>query len=200
MSLSRIALDLDDGVKVNYNKMQTAAGFDEEKFMNKTFPQETQVIMNERFGRDTLIGLATVEGNVPSVRTVDAYYENGAFYIITYGQSNKMKQLEKNSNVGICGDWFTAHGKGVNLGWFCKEENKDIADKLKKAFSEWIDNGHNNFDDENTIILCVRLTDGILFSHGKRYDIDFTHIYLHSEALCAEDASRICDASAQILG
>ena len=50
MSLSRIALDLDDGVKVNYNKMQTAAGFDEEKFMNKTFPQEAQVIMNERFG------------------------------------------------------------------------------------------------------------------------------------------------------
>ncbi len=27
--LSRIVLDLDDGVKVNYNKMQTATGFDE---------------------------------------------------------------------------------------------------------------------------------------------------------------------------
>ncbi len=81
-----------------------------------------------------------------------------------------MKQMEKNS----CGDWFTAHGKGVNLGWFCKEENKDIADKLKKAFSEWIDNGHNNFDDKNTIILCIQLTDGTLFSHGTRYDIDFS--------------------------
>ena len=105
---------------------------------------------------------------------MNAYYENGAFYIITYGLSNKMKQLEKNPNVGICGDWFTAHGKGVNLGWFCKEENRDIADKLKKAFTEWIDNGYNNFDDKNTIILCIQLTDGILFSHGTRYDIDFT--------------------------
>ena len=142
--------------------------------MNKSFPQEAQEIMNERFGHDTLIGLATIDDNIPSVRAVNAYYENGAFYVITYGLSNKMKQMEKNSNVGICGDWFTAHGKGVNLGWFCKEENKDIADKLKKAFSEWIDNGHNNFDDKNTIILCIQLTDGTLFSHGTRYDIDFT--------------------------
>ncbi len=37
-------------------------------------------------------------------------------------------------------------------------------------FFEWIDNGHNNFDDENTIILCVELTDGLLLSHGTRYE------------------------------
>lgn len=142
--------------------------------MNETFTQEVQEIMNERFGHDTLIGLATVDNHVPNVRTVDAYYEKGSFYVITYSLSNKMKQLEKNSNIAICGDWFTAHGKGINLGWFCREENKDIADKLKKAFHKWIDNGHNNFDDENTIILCIQLTDGILFSNGTRFDIDFT--------------------------
>lgn len=33
-----------------------------------------------------------------------------------------------------------------------------------------IDNGHNNFNDENTIILCVELTDGLLLSHGTRYE------------------------------
>ena len=82
--------------------------------MNKSFPQEAQEIMNERFGHDTLIGLATIDDNIPNVRAVNAYYENGAFYVITYGLSNKMKQMEKNSNVGICGDWFTAHGKGGN--------------------------------------------------------------------------------------
>lgn len=84
------------------------------------------------------------------------------------------EQIEKNPNVGICGDWFTAHGTGMSFGWFCKEKNKWIAEKLKNAFREWIDNGHNNFDDENTIILCIKLTDGVLFSHGTRYDIDFT--------------------------
>ena len=38
--------------------------------------------------------------------------------------------------------------------FFGKKENVVIADKLKRVFAEWIDNGHNNFDDENTIILC----------------------------------------------
>ena len=135
---------------------------------------ESTKIMNERFSKDNVIALATVDGDIPAVRYVNAYYENGAFYVITYALSNKMKQITQNPNVSIAGDWFTAHGKGINLGYFGKEENKDIAEKLRSAFAEWIDNGHNNFADENTIILCIQLTDGVLFSHGTRYDIDFT--------------------------
>ena len=117
-----------------------------------------------------MIALATADANIPSVRIVNAYYENGAFYIITHAQSNKMKQIAKNPNVGICGEWFTAHGKGVSLGYFGKTENCLIADKLKKVFAEWLDNGHTDFDDENTIILRVELTDGLLLSHGTRYE------------------------------
>lgn len=142
--------------------------------MNKGFPQEAKKIMDERFGHDTLLSLATTDQNIPYVRTVNAYYENGCFYIITYAASNKMKQIDHNPIVAVAGEWFTAHGKGINLGWFCKKENHEIAQKLRQVFSEWIDNGHNNFDDENSIILCVQLTEGILFSHGMRYDIDFS--------------------------
>lgn len=76
--------------------------------------------------------------------------------------------------MAIVGEWFTAHGKAVSLGYFGRAENEDIAGKLRTAFAEWIDNGHNNFEDENTVILCVRLTDGVLFSQGTRYEIDFT--------------------------
>lgn len=132
--------------------------------------QEVEEIMKERFGKDTIIALATTEKGVPYVRSVDAYYENGAFYIITYALSNKMRQIAENPVVAIAGDWFTAHGKGINLGYFGKEENSLIAGKLRNAFAEWIDNGHNNFEDENTIILCVELTDGVLLSHGTRYE------------------------------
>lgn len=134
---------------------------------------EIKRLMDERFGHDSVIALATQDGDMPSVRYVNAFYEDGAFYIITYALSNKMRQLEKNANTAIAGDWFTAHGKRVNLGYFGKTENKAIAQKLQKAFASWIDNGHNNFEDENTCILCIRLTDGVLFSHGTRYDIDF---------------------------
>ena len=75
-------------------------------------------IMSERFGKDTIIALATVENEVPFVRYVNAYYENGAFYIITYALSNKMRHMESNSTVAIAGEWFTAHGKSINLGYF----------------------------------------------------------------------------------
>lgn len=133
--------------------------------------QKARNIMTERFGKDTVIALATVENEVPYVRYVNAYYENDAFYIITYALSNKMKHLENNSSIAIAGEWFTAHGNGINLGYFGKKENYRIAEKLKNVFSKWIDNGHNNFDDENTIILCVKITDGRLLSHGIRYEL-----------------------------
>ena len=136
----------------------------------KNISSEAEKIMVERFGKDTVIALATVEDGVPYVRSVNAYYENGAFYIITYARSNKMRQIENNPIVAISGEWLTAHGKGINLGYFKREENQLIAEKLKIAVSEWIDNGHNDFDDENTIILCVKLTDGLLLSHGTRYE------------------------------
>ena len=136
----------------------------------KNISSEAEKIMIERFGKDTVIALATVEDGIPYVRSVNAYYENGAFYIITYALSNKMRQIENNPIVAISGEWLTAHGKGINLGYFKREENQLIAEKLKIAFSEWIDNGHNDFDDENTIILCVKLTDGLLLSHGTRYE------------------------------
>lgn len=135
----------------------------------KNWNQEVEQKMLERFGKDTIIALATIE-EVPHVRYVDAYYEDGAFYIITNALSNKMKHIEKNPVIAIAGEWFTAHGTGINLGYFGKKENHAIAEKLKRAFAEWIDNGHNDFDDENTIILRVELTDGILLSHGKRYE------------------------------
>lgn len=136
----------------------------------KKLSEDVEKIMTERFGKDSVIALATVDNGMPYVRYVNAYYDNGAFYIITYALSNKMRHIKSNATVAIAGEWFAAHGKGVNLGYFGKAENYRIAEKLKNAFSEWIDNGHNNFDDENTIILCVELTDGLLLSHGKRYE------------------------------
>ena len=136
----------------------------------KGFSGEAELVMIDRFGKDTVIALATTKNEMPHVRYVNAYYENGAFYIITHALSNKMKHIKDNPVVAVAGVWFTAHGKGVNLGYFGKKENCEIADKLKKVFAEWIDNGHTDFNDENTIILRVELTDGLLLSHGTRYE------------------------------
>ena len=135
---------------------------------------EISAIMDDRFGHDNLIALATVDGDSPAVRTVNAYYEDGCFYAVTYALSGKMQHIAKNPQVAICGDWFTARGFGENMGHILLPENADMADKLRKVFSEWYGNGHTNEADPNTIILRMKLTEGVLFNHGTRYDIDFT--------------------------
>ena len=132
--------------------------------------EEAEAIMSERFGGDSLIALATAADNIPWVRVVNATYQDGYFYIITYDRSQKMEQIRKNPQVAISGDWFTCHGLAESLGWFRKEENREIAAKLWEAFSSWIENGHNDFDDENTIILRVKVTDRVLYSQGRRFE------------------------------
>ena len=129
--------------------------------------------MDERFGHDNLIALATLDGDSPAVRTVNAYYEGGCFYTVTYALSGKMQQINKNPKVSICGEWFTAHGIGESMGHILLKANTDMADKLRTVFAEWYDNGHTNEADPNTIILRILLTDGVLFWQGERYEIDF---------------------------
>lgn len=130
-------------------------------------------IMQERFGRDSLIALATLEGDVPAVRTVNALYMDGAFYVVTYTLSGKMKQIANNPSVAVCGEWFTARGVGENLGHVLLDENRAIMEKLRAAFAAWYHNGHTNESDPNTCVLKIRLTEGVLFSNGTRYDIEF---------------------------
>ena len=128
-------------------------------------------ILRERFGGDSLIALATCADGVPHVRTVDSYYENGAFYVLTHALSGKMRQIAENPIVAISGDWFTAHGRAENLGWFGCEENAPIAARMREIFAAWIDNGHNDFTDRNTIILRITLTDGVLWANGTRHEV-----------------------------
>lgn len=141
--------------------------------MKDNFSAKVREIMDRRFGRDQLIAVATVDGDTPCVRTVNAYYEDGAFYVVTYALSGKMQQLAKNPKIGVCGEWFTAHGTGENIGHVRAAENSEIMSKLRTAFQEWYGNGHVNEEDPNTCILRIRLTDGVLFDHGERFDIDF---------------------------
>lgn len=92
---------------------------------------QAAAVMNQRFGKDSLIALATVEEGKPFVRAVNAYYEDGSFYIITHALSNKMRQLAANPAASLCGDWFTGEGLGEDMGWLLSGPNQALADKLK---------------------------------------------------------------------
>ena len=133
----------------------------------------TEAILTERFGKDSLMALATMDNGIPSVRTVDAVYIDGAFYVVTYALSGKMRQIAKNPVVAVCGEWFTAHGIGENLGHVLREENQSIMERRRTAFAAWYGHGHTNEADPNTCLLKIRLTDAVLFANGARYDIVF---------------------------
>ena len=144
-------------------------------------------LINEKFGngRDNTISLATIacqaspDGNIrPVVRTVDAYYEDGVFYVVTHAKSNKMKQIAKNPEVSIAGclEMFTANGLGENLGWVLAPQNAEIRSKLRTAFAEWYDMA-NNEQDENCCILAIHLTRGTLnINHWEKlFYMDFVN-------------------------
>jgi len=134
--------------------------------------EKGMAMLEEKFGnnKDNVLGLATIaldpnaDGKPrPVVRDVDAYYEDGAFYVITHGKSTKMQQIEKNNEVAIAVnfEWFTASGIGENLGWVLDPKNAEIRAKLRLAFAKWYDMA-NNENDQNCCYLAIRLANGII--------------------------------------
>ena len=153
--------------------------------MNKY--EEGLQLIEEIFGngKDNNISLATVarelgtdEKPIPVVRTVDAYYEDCTFYVVTYAKSNKMLQIEQNPHVSIAGclEMFTATGVAKNLGWVLDPKNAEIRSKLRTAFAVWYDMA-NNENDENCCILAIRLVKGTLnVNHWEKlYHMDFVN-------------------------
>ncbi|MDK2809057.1 MAG: hypothetical protein PWP24_1794 [Clostridiales bacterium] len=149
--------------------------------------QEGMKLLEETFGngKDNVISLATIARDKgaddrprPVVRSVDAYYEDGTFYAVTYAKSNKMLQIEQNQEVAVAGclEMFTAIGRAENLGWVLDPKNEQIREKLRSAFSEWYDMA-NNEQDENCCFLAIHLTRGTLnINHWETlYHIDFVN-------------------------
>ena len=67
----------------------------------KKMSETAEEVMYDRFGKDSVISLATCSGNVPYVRSVNSFYEDGAFYVLTHAMSNKMKHIAENPIVAI---------------------------------------------------------------------------------------------------
>ena len=110
---------------------------------------------------------------------VSSYYEDGVFYVSTDARKNKMLQIEKNNEVGVCGfGWYSFQGITENLGWVKDEKNARIREKFKKVF-EWFDQDGDE-DNPNSIVLKITLTEGVIIDFEKKYgelkyEVDFFH-------------------------
>ncbi|MDV3426211.1 MAG: pyridoxamine 5'-phosphate oxidase family protein [Bacillota bacterium] len=133
---------------------------------------EAAEVMRELYGKDTVISLATVNGDKAGIRMVNAYYKENAFYITTYALSNKIKEISKNPNAAINHSLLVAHGIGENLGHPLDEQNKALREELKRVFVKFYDK-HVDEQDKNTCILKISLTDALVFAHDYKYIINF---------------------------
>lgn len=149
--------------------------------------EEGLKLLEEKFGngKDNVISLATIalEPNAdgkpyPVVREVDAYYEDGTFYVTTSRTSNKMLQITQNSEIAfsVSLGWFNGFAIGEDLGWVLKPENAEIRSKLHTAFAAWYDMA-NNENDENCCILAIHIKRATLnINHWEKlYNMDFVN-------------------------
>ncbi len=136
-------------------------------------------------GKDNIISLSTIAMGAnadgkprPYVRDVDAYYEDGVFYVTTWAKATKMQQIAQNKEVAfsVCSQWFSGNGIGENLGWVLDPKNARIRTKLREAFAQWYDFA-NNEQDKDCIILAIRITRAtVIKDHGAvRYNMDFVN-------------------------
>ena len=129
-------------------------------------------LMKEQLGHDVIVALATCTETGVNVRNVDGYYKDGSVYVVTHNCSQKMKDIERKSNVAICKDLMCAQGIGENLGNPKEESNRELRDELKKVFVAFYDR-HVDENDPGTCILKIALIKAIVFSEDTKYIIDY---------------------------
>lgn len=135
--------------------------------------EEALALMQEKFSRDYQFSLATAYKQRPSQRFVDAYYDGGYFYVVTYRGSNKIKEIEENKHVSLIGrrgDAFS--GEAVCIGHPLLPENSAIREKLIAAFAAWYF-AHNNEEDSDMCYLRIKPNSGFFHYKGHAYRLDF---------------------------
>lgn len=134
--------------------------------------EKSMKVMHELFTGDCQFSLATAKDNIPSVRVVDTYYDNLCFYLVTYGNSKKVKELELNKHVSLCNELYNFSGFAYNIGHPLKSGNLEIREKLIHVFEPWYFK-HNNEKDEAMCYVKVELTEGFFYKDGMGYKVDF---------------------------
>ncbi len=129
-------------------------------------------VMKELFAKDCQFALATAKDNVPTVRMIDTFFDDDSMYIVTYSKSNKVIELEENSQVSLCNLLYRFSGNAYNIGHPLLFKNQEIREKLIKAFEPWYF-AHNNENDQNMCYIKIELISGFFYKEGVGYKLHF---------------------------
>lgn len=129
-------------------------------------------LIEKLFSRDYQFAMATAANDIPSLRFIDTYFDNGAFYSVTYADTNKVKEIAVNPNVVLCSRrGYSFKGMAYNIGHPLLIENSEIRNKLIKAFEPWYFKHNNEADD--ICILKIVPESGFVHKNGIGYNINF---------------------------
>ncbi len=129
-------------------------------------------IMKPLFAKDCTFYLATAKNNRPSIRVVDTYYENGSFWIVTYGKSRKVDEILHNPRVALCNNFHRFSGRAYHADHPLQKENQAIRELLTDAFKPWYFL-HNDESDEAMCYIRIELESGFCHDNGTGYEINF---------------------------
>lgn len=134
--------------------------------------EKAMQVMSELFAKDHQFAMATVNGDRPSVRFVDAFYDEGSLYVVTYLKSRKVQEINDHSQVALCKNLYRFSGNAYNIGHPLSSDNREIREKLIKVFEPWYFE-HNNENDENMCYLKIELDEGFFYKDGVGYKLNF---------------------------
>ncbi|NTV78828.1 MAG: pyridoxamine 5'-phosphate oxidase family protein, partial [Clostridiales bacterium] len=92
--------------------------------------EKSMDVMKALFEKDFQFALATCVDQIPSVRYVDTFYSEGAFYMVTYKTSQKVREIEKNKNISMCHKLIRFRGEAYDIGHPLDEKKASIRAKL----------------------------------------------------------------------
>jgi len=129
-------------------------------------------IIKEMYQNDTILLVVTAKDNVPSVRSVDSFFFEDSFWIVTDLRCNYVKEIQNNENVMISDG-------GHNRFW-CKASvtghpldpiNTNIREVFLKVFHHW----YKEVNNENIQEVCyIKVTPykGYIHKNKQGYTIN----------------------------
>jgi uncharacterized pyridoxamine 5'-phosphate oxidase family protein len=128
-------------------------------------------IINEKYQNDTILLVATAKDNVPTIRSVDSFFYEGSFWIVTDLRCNYVKEIQSNGNVMISDGghnrfWCKARVVGHPLD----KVNAGIREVFLRVFHNW----YKEVNNESIETVCyIKATPYKGYVHKNKQGFSF---------------------------
>ena len=141
--------------------------------MNKSYKESGVIeILHERYSEDTILLISTAKENVPSVRSVDSFYYDESFWIVTDLRTNYVTDIQSNENVMISdGGHNRFWCKAQVVGHPLDEKNLAMREVYMKVFHNWYKEV-NNESFKTTCFIKVTPYKGYIHKDKMGYNFD----------------------------